>query len=146
MKKRYAIGIDPGLETGFVTYDRETKLIIQADTLPFWRVYGWFEAFKDTTDKYLVMIETPNSKRPIYARIDGNSDVGRVRENMSARIGANRREAELLAEGIERLGFEVKRVTPTRTKWTAKDLKQRTGITERTNQHVRDAIALVYGI
>jgi len=145
MKKRYAIGIDPGVNTGYAVYDRTAHQIIDKGTLDFWRVYHWI-GNQENYAEYVVYIETPNSQRPMYDSVDGNSDIGRIRENMSAKIGSNRREAALLADGIELLGFEVKRIRPTRTKWTAEQLKRNTRITERTNQHVRDAIALVWGI
>lgn len=147
MKKRFVVGIDPGVNTGFALWDRLTTEIRMMHTWDFWKVIDWFRTGPISIDpnNYFVIIETPNAARTLYARKDDQSE-GRGRERMASNVGSNRREAELLADGIERLGFEVRRVTPTRSKWTAADLKRKTGITQRTNEHVRDAIALVYGI
>ena len=146
MKKRYAIGIDPGVQTGFAWYDRQQKEMVEFNTANFWEVYHRFASETAWRFECIVVIEVPNSKRPMYRRIDNNSDVGRIRENMSAKIGSNRREAELLADGLEQLGYEVRRVTPSRTKLNAEQFARRTGIKTRTSQHVRDAVMLVYGL
>ncbi len=84
-----------------------------------------------------------NSKRPLYARVDSVEGF-RQRERLAVNVGSNRREAVLLADGIELLGLAVKRITPTRIKWSADQLKRYTGIETRTSQHVRDAIALCW--
>lgn len=144
MHKRYVIGIDPGVKTGLACYDREKKQITQFGTTGFWHVYESFAQDTVTSITTLFIIETPKKTR-LYDRQDGEQG-DRRREKIASNIGSNGREAELLAEGIERLGFEVKRVVPTSGKWTAADLKLITGITERTSQHVRDAIALCYGL
>lgn len=143
MRKRYAIGIDPGVETGVAFYDRHERKIVSRSTSDFWNVIEEFETSL-MPHSHFAVIEVA-SGHVIHDRVEKNA-TGFGRDRQAANVGSNRREAVLLAEGLERLGFEVRRVTPTRTKWTAKDLKQRTGITERTNQHVRDAIALVYGL
>ena len=142
MKHRFVIGIDPGVSTGFAVYDRQLKRIDYMNTLTFWAVYDWF--IKYAEDDWLIYIESPPKTR-LYERQDKETGERR-REKIAANVGSNSREAELLADGIERMGFEVKRVKPTRKKWTAQQLKIYTGIKIQTNQHVRDAIALVWGI
>lgn len=137
------VGIDPGVNTGVAIGSHEDPTLpIIFQTLDFWGVYD--KVAKYNPDHTGIVIEVANAKRVMYLRVDGNSDAGRVRENMAAKIGSNRREAELLASRFEAMGFPVVRVTPTRTKWDADELKRRTGITARTNEHVRDAIRLVW--
>lgn len=141
-KPHIFIGIDPGKRTGICVWDAKEKCVASLLTTGFWDAYRFIGSFpRETTT---VVIETPNAKRVLYRRKDADGE-GRGRERMAANVGSNRREAELLAEGLDLAGFTVERITPTRTKWTAYQLERLTGITERTNEHVRDAIRLVYG-
>lgn len=145
MKKRYAIGIDPGETTGVAIYDRKEKRIAQIYTSDFWQVYGiartiWLNDFDDA----IILIETAK-RTGIYARYHAKEQ-GALREKIAANVGSNAREADLLATGLEKLGFDVRRVKPTNSKWDAKKLKFVTGIEYRTNEHVRDAIQLCWGI
>lgn len=141
-KKRYVAGIDPGVNTGIAIYDRELKRIHFTTTIDFWGAIVLFRQYNQA--EFLVIIEAPKKTR-LYARHDVETGPRR-REKIAANVGSSAREAELLAEGLELLGFEVIRQTPTRRKWTAEQLERYTGIKERTNQHVRDAIALCYGV
>lgn len=144
MRKRYAIGIDPGKKTGVAWYDREKRKIATYETSDFWSVYHRFADETAWSQNVEFVIEVRQG-HVIDGRKDGEASAF-GRDKFAANVGGNRREAELLADGLESCGYDVRRVNPTRTKWTAKDLKQRTGIAERTNEHVRDAIALVYGL
>lgn len=138
--KRYAIGIDPGVNTGYAVYDRQDKYILETATMDFWKVINQLKGIQPSDA--VVVVEIPGTFT--YQRNELDAGRGRDAKNkMQARI---RREAELLAEGIEQMGFEVRRQTPTRSKWTAEQLARYTGITKRTNEHVRDAIALVWQI
>lgn len=144
-KAKFIIGIDPGIFTGVAVYNRDTKRIDFYKTMSFWECYEYAAGIRRSTvsANYQFIIETPNSKRPMYARKDDVTGANR-RERVAANIGSNRREAVLLADGIELLGLSVKRVTPTKRKITAKDLERITGISARTSQHVRDAVALCW--
>ena len=144
MKKPFVIGIDPGVQTGIAWYDRRERRVFDYETTDFWSVYSRFEEVRAWRFEAVIVIETPKKTR-LYARQDAEAG-HRRREKIAANAGGNSREAELLAEGLEALGYEVRRVTPTRTKWTAEHLAKYTGITRRTSQHVRDAIALCYGL
>jgi predicted RNase H-like nuclease (RuvC/YqgF family) len=143
MKKRYVIGIDPGRNTGFAIYDRETRGISLMATLDFWAAYKHVSTQYEPAET-IVVIEVPKHSR-LHEYQDGKTG-DRLREKIAGDVGGIAREAELLADGIAAAGFEVRRVTPTRSKWTAKDIQQRTRITTRTNEHVRDAISLCYGL
>ena len=143
-KKRYVVGIDPGVSTGVAWYDRHEKRVYDYGTSDFWKVHLDFAHGLEWKSSVVVVIEAPKKTR-LYARQDAEQG-HRRREKIAANAGGNAREAELLADGLESLGYEVRRVTPSRTKWDAEQLKRFTGIEKRTNQHVRDAIALCYGV
>jgi hypothetical protein len=143
-KPRFAIGIDPGKQTGLAIYDRKDGKLVEVRTDDFWGVYGYVTLHD--TDRVEVVIENPALiKRPMYSRLNKVQGAS-VRENMASKIGENRREAELLIEGLRQRGFTVKEVKPTQTKMDADEFKRLTKYQGKTNQHVRDAAMLVYGL
>lgn len=135
--KRFVVGIDAGVSSGLCIFDRECQMFTKLATTDFHEVYALAE--KLDKDKFLIVIENPDSARAMYTRTD-KYDGGRYREKMAANIGSNRREATLLIERFEACGFAVQKVTPKGGKWSAEQLKQHTGIATRTSQHVRDAV------
>jgi hypothetical protein len=147
VERKYAIGIDPGVTTGFAMYDRRLKVISVVKTLDFWSCYEHLKATKPTCDMFIVVVECP-VKTAMYARQEPNAAKGNARygNRMMSNAAGNAREAELLADGIEKLGFEVRRVRPAREKWNQERLERVTGYTERTNQHVRDAIQMCWEV
>lgn len=139
------IGIDPGVNTGVATYSRPSKKLLDLKTTDFWGAYDYVISHPIHTVR--IYIETPNSKRPMYA--DSDKLAGgrqRVAELMASRIGSNRREATLLADRLESLGYMVERVKPITEKWDAATFKLYTKFTGRCSQHARDAAKLVYGL
>lgn len=142
-RAKYLIGIDPGAQTGLVVYDRQQKKIVEVRTTDFWDAYG-FITLHDV-ERIEVFIENPGLiKRPMYQRLSFAKGEG-LRENMASRIGENRREAELLIDGLRRRGFSVREVKPTEKKMKAAEFKRLTRYPSSTNQHVRDAAMLVFG-
>ncbi len=142
MKKRYAVGIDAGKTTGFCLSDRQEKKTLEFWSGDFWLIYRTISHRFDPAET-LVVIETPR-KRLVYAAADGKSAGSRLSRAFNS--GENNREATLLIAGLESDGFEVRKSVPEASKWTKEDLKRFTGIADRTNEHVRDAIKLVWQI
>lgn len=139
MNKKIYIGIDPGVKTGLAKWDGEKPLYATTD---FWGAIG---AILDETNRnqdVMVIIEDPYQNSPVW---HGRNKNEAVKSKISERVGMNKREAQLIIEFCKNNGIEYKAVKPTSSKWTAKELKAITGISKRTNQHVRDAIKLVYG-
>lgn len=138
MKYERIIGIDPGQYTGVAILDVPSKQWTLR-TEDFWSCYELVKTQWPKTT--LIVIETP--RKFMYARNDKFTSRD-VRNKMSSDMGGNRREAELLAARFESLGFTVKRIVPAGSKWSAETLKRYTGITARTNAHVRDAVRLAF--
>lgn len=136
----FRIGIDAGIHTGVAIYTHEIGEW-NLQTMNFWKAYDFIRVFDP--DHTGIVVEVPNSKRIVYDYQGERGTGDRRRERMAANVGSNRREAALLAERFEGLGYPVIRVTPIRHKWSAADLQRELGITSRTNAHVRDAIQLV---
>lgn len=142
IQPRYIIGIDAGVHTGFAV--RETRvlkkwLVIRTGT--FWNVY------RDIAENYPPELTTIYIEKPSLNKLtfDHNEKNRRKREKISRNVGANAREATLLIEEFQRLGYEVIEVRPTKKKVDAKEFKGYTGITQRTSEHARDAGMLIVG-
>ncbi len=144
-KPQFAVGLDCGLHTGVAIYDREAKCLAGVFTLDFWRAYD-FVTSTVTPETAVIVVEVPNTRGALYARTDAEVGRGsRGRDRFAANVGSNRREAVLLADGFERLGFDVRREIPRGAKWTVEQVRRYTGYEGRTSEHARDAIRLVYG-
>lgn len=139
------IGIDPGKSTGFAIWDG--KKITRMGTTDFWGVVEVVKSCVDNGDEVEVVLEDPSQNKPVFSRdLRGSrQQVAKKMQRIGQNVGMNKKEALLLAEYLQKEGIACRRVQPTKSKWSAKDLKTYTGITKRTNEHVRDAIRLVYG-
>lgn len=129
------IGIDPGKETGIAVYDRTLKRLIDVFTTDFWGAYEYLQFEQNDVNIHAVIIEVPHTK------VNWHKSKHQI---TSANIGGIYREAQLLAEGAEKLGLNVIRQHP-QGKVDAQYIKNLTGWNERTNEHKRDAIMLCWG-
>ena len=136
---RWVIGIDPGKNTGFAVYDIERGELRELTTVDFWTVYHKvLNTYSSTTAA--IYIEVPKTKHVFQKKATGDSQMQRQAVN----IGSVIREAELLAEGLERVGYTVTRKHP-QGKVSAERFESYTGWTGRSNEHTRDAAMLCYG-
>lgn len=143
------LGIDPGVSTGLCLYDPDQKRVLEVKTLNFWTAYDWITRLSIQTVQ--IAIEAP-VKTAMYARQEGNAAKGGkgYGNRMMSNAASNAREAELLADGLEKFGFTVTRLRPkpfkkadgTKGKANAEEVRALSGYQESTNQHVRDAILL----
>jgi hypothetical protein len=68
-----------------------------------------------------------------------------TRDKILVNTGGVQREAQLLAEAIRRLGFEVVQVPPIRkAKWTDEEFQLATGSHQSSNSHEKDAVRLAF--
>jgi len=150
------IGIDPGTSTGFAAMDTAIKtkdklitvktLTSDKNGLAFWKCIDAVAVVKMSAkgsgDKIVVYIENPNQNVTYVKAGDGTSG---KREKISRNVGMNQKEAQLLIEGVERLGVDVKTLVPNSQKWSADLFKRYTGYSKQTSQHARDAVRLIWG-
>lgn len=135
--KCYSIGIDPGKKTGFAVYNiRDDTLSLQ--TLDFWATMLVMEHYQ-LDQVHEVTVEVPTSKHVWHGKGPNQKSASKVGVN----VGGVIREAELLAEGIRRMGFNVRTVHP-RGKVDAAKFKAFTGYQGQTNEHTRDAGLLCF--
>lgn len=129
------IGIDPGKKTAIAVYDSITKRIIDVFMTDFWGAYEYLESEQHDILIKAVIIEVPRTKSNWHKK---GCDI------TSANVGGIYREANLLANGIERMGLKVVRQHP-QGKVDAAYVKKITGYQGKTNEHTRDAIMLCWG-
>lgn len=138
-----AVGIDPGTSTGVATWDCSARRFIKLDTMDFWSCFVYVTVnLKGRHDKILVVAEDPGLNKPVFPR--GTSSQA-VRSKIAQNVGMNKKEADLLIEGIRKCGVPVRTIRPNKSKLNADQFKQMTGYQGRTNEHKRDAGRLVYG-
>lgn len=135
----YVIGIDPGKDTGVAVFCTERKKLIAVDSTDFWGAIKFVQEY-DFSIIAEIIIEVPNSKH-VWHKGAANA---RALQRQGANVGSVVREAELLAAGFERFGYNVKRVQP-RKKYDAETFAAWTGWDRQTNQHGRDAAMMCFG-
>ena len=151
--RRFVIGIDPGLKTGFAVWDRERKSLTTVETTTFWELFLGIQrsALYNVSNTCLV-IEIAHYA-PTFRERRGKATSAGTADRMSRNVGSVTREAELLVEGFRALGYDVFERRPIGKakkdgKYDAEEdrrqFEQLTGWTERTSQHARDAGRLVY--
>lgn len=133
------VGIDPGKQTGFAVYDPHLRRLTEVWTVSFWEVFTRLQDYR-ACGVAEVTIEVPTTKHVWHKAASGP----RALQRQGVNVGSVIREAELLAEGLEREGYNVRRVTP-RGKTNAEKFKAFTGWCGRTNQHERDAALMCFG-
>lgn len=148
-RKRYAIGIDPGTETGIAVYDRQTGQIVLAQTVDFWTLF--LEVLKDyPPDQTDVIVEDARLNKPTFAK-EGDWHMNpdrfiRKREKISRNVGGVQIESRLIIQGLKARGYAVKPIRPSGEKWDARTCQRITGYTGRTSSHARDAIRFCYNV
>lgn len=136
-RKPFIIGIDCGVNTGVAIKETGANTFIYLKSLDFWQAYDLIiQSYPPESCR--VHIEFLSEKEGLYSdrKVHGH--------RMAANVGGVRRETALLIKGLERLGYEVLKIRPTRIKWSQEDFTRHTGDTRRTNEHVRDAAWCVY--
>ena len=143
----YFIGVDAGVNTGLAIWVPAIKEL-SLHTTDFWGLWDIIESYEPVLYPFMtkVRIETPG--RFMYARNKAQKLKREAELKMATNYGGNIREAELIAARFSEKGFTVDRPRPTKnhTKHNAKLFTQITGYPGQTNEHVRDAGMLVYGL
>ena len=136
------VGIDPGRNTGVAL--SENKKITKYFTTDFWSLIRYVEEFCSPSTHTFV-IEDPSLNKSMYARHGIHNKKSEVVARIGRNVGSNHEQAYLLIEYLNYNAYTVITCKPTTAKWSAEQLKAYTGINTRTNEHVRDAIKLVFG-
>lgn len=135
---KYYIGIDPGRNTGFCLYERLTKKIVKLELLDFWETVQTITNIKDA----MVIIEDPQLNKPVFNRgLKGNANL-----KVAQDVGRNKEQAFLLIEYMRKSKIPFRQVQPRTEKWDHKYFVKLTKWDGSSNEHVRDAARLVWGL
>lgn len=137
------IAVDPGQTTGVAHLRSDGK--IKTLTTDFWWLVGLLESLDPETDVFI--IEAPYLTN--WPEAQDSSPI-------AYRSGKNHREAELLVEGVEKMGYDVVEYDPKHSGssgWDSKSAKKRV-VTDNlewegpANQHCIDALhlLLIHGV
>ena len=150
------IGLDAGRDTGVAVWNARRQMFAREHsggdipddpllTLDFWRAYDFVLTY-DAGD-VMIVVEDPSKNPSTFSHeVPRSEKAARRREKISRNVGQNQREAQLLAEGLERQGYRVCRVRPRSQKCSADLFKTITRYQGRASQHARDAAMLVFGL
>lgn len=139
-KPEFVIGIDPGRQTGVGVLRYSDDKVIGWYTKNFFSVQGFLRTCYHPSQIKIIVEVNPKF---MYRRNAGEKD--QTRDRHMTDIGGVRREAELLAETLRRLGYTVYEVPPVREKkWDEKRFRLFTRSNKTANQHERDAVRLAF--
>lgn len=146
--KRYVVGIDPGVKTGFALWDREEKQFDWVETSTFWGVYFRLtESYVLSPLNTEIVIEVAHHA-PTFKHLKAEGQNKHTLSKIARNVGQVTREAQLLVEGFKRRGFTVIEQKPLGKAKKAvddmRDFERLTGWEGRTSQHARDAARLAY--
>jgi hypothetical protein len=137
---RYAVGVDPGKQTGIGVYDRKHEKIVQIKTTDFWGVIPWLERTLRLTE---VKVYVEINAAFMYDRNDEIED--KKRDRYMLNVGGVRREGQLLLEGLRLAGIDAEEVRPIREKkWTPEQFRALCKSNRTTNEHERDACRIAF--
>ncbi len=140
---RFFLGLDPGRQTGWAVWDAAREVFVEILTADFWKAYAMVQTYRPA--HCCIVIEMPSGATYDHD-LDQTPDKARRREKVSRNVGSVQREAQLLAEGLDRLGYTVRRIRPRQSKLGARAFRRLTSYAGRTSQHGRDAGMLVFGL
>lgn len=135
------IGIDPDLiKSGVAIWHKDTKQL-EMTTLSFVDTLKFIRLNAQVIKKVFVEAGWLNEKSSWHA-----ADNMKVAASIGKKVGENHATGKLLIECIKAEGVEVVAVRPTTTKLNAVQFEKLTKYKGRTNQEVRDAAMLVWGM
>lgn len=140
---KYYIGIDSGVNTGFASWHKPQKKLLQVETVLIHQAMQTIRTMHaENPGEIFVRVEDARLRKVIPRQKNEKAERGRA-----AGAGSVKRDASIWEGFLIDIGVDYEMVAPkdNRTKMDAKLFKKITGWQERTNEHSRDAAWLVYG-
>ena len=139
------IGIDPGRNTGIAVWDSKSRSYVELKTGDFWDCMATIKKYWKSPNPFRIVVENPNLNQPVWA---GGTGLGMKQKLKIAQdVGRNKEDAYLIITWCERQGVDCTQMQPRDKKWNHKEFIQVTKLPlKRSNEHLRDAARLVFGI
>lgn len=134
------IGIDPDLEkSGIAILGND----LQLKNMTFPEIVDLFRENRDQIKTVVIEAGWLNKKSNFHGAYCQSKRAG---EAIARNVGENHATGKKLVEMARYYDLEVLEVRPTKTKKTAEQFNKITGWVGRTNQEVRDAAMLIWGM
>lgn len=137
------VGIDPGVKTGFASYEPDRRALTAVHTLAIHEAMDLVRELHQSGRLASVTFEDARLRRYF-----GAADARMKRSGAGIRegIGSVKRDCSIWEEFLAALGVQFFAVRPAAgmTKWDAATFERVTGWKGRTSNHARDAAMLVW--
>ncbi|RLL29043.1 hypothetical protein D9K80_17300 [Acinetobacter cumulans] len=134
------IGIDPDLTKSGVAILGDS---LELKTMTFAETVDLFRSRQNQIRKVVIEAGWLNVKSNLHGRYGQSKSAG---ERIAKNVGENHATGKLLVEMAKSFKLNVIEVRPTRAKKNAEEFRRITGYAGRTNQEVRDAGMLIFGM
>lgn len=149
---QFAIGIDPGQNTGLAVFDRQGKKLVDVQTLDFWRCY-WHIINTYTPSSCRIYVEYTKHlkihRRHFAAAKAAQDKYGKGGQGTLRKIlldvGKVLGQTDLLIEGLRLAGYHVEEAgVADKDTWTPVFFKAITRYEHEVSQHARDAACMCW--
>jgi len=132
------VGIDTGVNTGIAFWDFKRKVFVALRTVKI------HQAMREVFNQLPAFVRVEDARLMTLPRKFQKHNDPKMLQN----IGSVKRDAKIWEEFLTDCGIPFELVSPKANvrKLTAAAFKQRTGFEDRTNEHMRDAGMLVFGV
>jgi hypothetical protein len=141
---RYRIGIDPGVATGYATWDRIERRLVTVCSMPIHEAMDEVRGTHRAGLLHSVVFEDAHQRKWF-----GGADARQARSGAGIRegVGSVKRDCTIWRDFLTAQGITFQAIKPAAgsTKWDADTFARMTGWTAQTNNHGRDAALLVIG-
>ena len=140
------IGIDPGRKTGIAVWSANEKKFLSLMTTDFWGCIKLISNYLLSEFELTVVLENPNLNRPVFfPKAEKFSQLTKLKKAQD--VGRNKEDAFLIQKYCESREIRCIEVRPTMSKWTHETFINLTKADlKRSNEHVRDAARLIWGL
>jgi hypothetical protein len=139
-KKRYCVGIDPGVNTGFAIWDTQKREIVSIETVTIHKAFDRVQASIVCFGKDNIHVRFEDARLRTWF-----SNAGR--EQLQG-AGSIKRDSTIWEDYLSDLKISFEKVAPkaNKTKMDADSFTRLTKYKGRTSEHARDACMLVFGL
>ena len=138
----YAVGIDPGKNTGIAVWNTNTQHFELLDTVPIHKAMEIIKEWEYPVRSVRVYFEDARKRQYLPKERNASEYRGKL---MGA--GSVKRDSVIWQDALTDWGIPFEMVPPKAgaTKWDADTFRRLTGYNGRTSNHARDAALLVWG-
>jgi len=132
----FAVGIDPGVNTGLAVWDKSTRDLLKVCCISIVEAMDELETIRRSAE---VFVYFEDARMRTWFGSKG-------RESLQG-AGSIKRDCQIWESWLLSRGIPYKAVKPAKgaTKWDDGYFRKVTGWSKRTNEHARDAALLVWG-